>query len=255
MYNFHFILEQFASKEKTPKKKKESKPIELRLNNVLLTNSTLVLDDPHTDKRMDIRYSKIAIKVREFNISPLKIDVKQLELVDPFYKLTFYNEIEKIKDPNHHSKGFDVEGLGKKLNITVDELLLRNGNHAMDFKNRDIKAGSFLISKMDIHDINIDIKNYRWDSTGMHVNIDNLNTICDSGLLVKKINAQALLTNDGIFLEDATIAYNNSKLIGNFSVQFSDDWRSFSDFENKLIMKADVKEALVTSKDVGVFAF
>ena len=254
VYNFHFILEQFASKEKTPKKKKESKPIELRLNNVLLTNSTLVLDDPHTDKRMDIRYSKIAIKVREFNISPLKIDVKQLELVDPFYKLTFYNEIEKIKDPNHHSKGFDVEGLGKKLNITVDELLLRNGNHAMDFKNRDIKAGSFLISKMDIHDINIDIKNYRWDSTGMHVNIDNLNTICDSGLLVKKINAQALLTNDGIFFFFLTIAYNNSKLIGNFSVQFSDEWRSFSDFENKVIMKADVKEALVTSKDVGVFA-
>lgn len=62
---------------------------------------------------MDIRFTKIEANVREFAISPLKIDVKKLELVDPFYKLTLYNEIEKIKDPNHHSNGFDVQGLGK----------------------------------------------------------------------------------------------------------------------------------------------
>lgn len=255
VYNFHFILEQFASDNKKPKKKKKNnKPIELRLNKILLTNSNIILDDPHTDKRMDIRFTKIYAKVREFNISPLKIDVKELELVDPFYKLTQYNEIVKIKDPNRKSKGFNVQGLGNQLNITVDKLTLRNGNHAMDFKNRDIKAGTFLISKMNIHDINIDVKNYRWDSTGMHVNIDNLSTIGDDNLNVKQIKAQALLSNDGIYLDDATIAYNNTKLIGNLSIQFSDEWRSFGDFENKVVMKADIKEASVFAKDVGVFA-
>ena len=253
-YNFHFILEQFTSKKKTNEKKKASKPIELRLNKVLLTNSNLVLDDPHTDKRMDIRFTKVALDVRTFNISPLKIDVRKLELVDPFYKLTLYNEIEKIKDPNHHSKGFDVQGLGKKLNITVDELTMRNGNHAMDFKNRDIKAGTFLISKMNIHAINIDISNYRWDSTGMHVDIDNLNTICDNNLIVKKIKANTLLDNNGIYMDNADIAFNDSKLNGNLSISFTDEWRSFSDFENKVIMKADVKEALAHAKDIAIFA-
>ena len=59
-----------------------------------------------------------------------------MELVDPFYKLTLYNEIEKIKTLTTTVKGFDVQGLGKKLNITVDELTMRNGNHTMDLEEK-----------------------------------------------------------------------------------------------------------------------
>ncbi len=252
-YNFQFLLDQFISKDKKPKPKTKGKPLELRLNKLLLTNSNLVLDDPHTDKRMDIRFTKVFIDVRELNINHLKIDAKKVELVDPFFKLTDYNEVDKPKS-NKPSKGFDVQGLGKKLNITVDELTMQNGNHAMDFKKKDQKAGTFLISQMNIHDINIDIKDYRWDSTGMHVNIEKLNTICDNNLIVKKIHANALLDNGGIYLDNADIAFNDSKLKGNLSIQFTDEWRSFSDFENKVIMKADIREASVKSKDVAVFA-
>ncbi|HRH56615.1 MAG TPA: translocation/assembly module TamB domain-containing protein [Chitinophagales bacterium] len=254
-YNFHFLLEQFASKDTKPKEKKASKPIVLRVNKILLTNSNLVLDDPHTDKRMDIRFTKVYADVREFNITPMKIDVRKLELVDPFYKLTDYNEIDKIKDPNKPpSKGFNVQGLGKKLNITVDELTLKNANHAMDFKKKNQKAGTFLISQMNIHDVDINIKNYRWDSTGMHVGIKNLTGICDNNLNIKKLQANALLDNGGIYLDDADIEYNSSIVKGNLSIQFTDEWRSFSDFENKVIMKADIKEVFVKSKDVAVFA-
>ena len=254
VYNFQFLLDQFKSKEKKEKKKKNSKPLELRLNKLVLTNSNLILDDPHTDKRMDIRFTKVAADVRELNINHLKIDVKKLELVDPFYKLTDYNEIEKIKDPNKPSKGFNVQGLGKKLNITVDELRMRNGNHAMDFKKKNQSAGTFLISQMNIHDIDIDINNYRWDSTGMHVDIESLKTICDNNLIVKKISGNVLLDNGGIYLDNADIAFNDSKLKGNLSLQFTDEWRSFKDFENKVLMKADIKDAYVKSKDVAVFA-
>lgn len=252
-FNFQFILDQLKSKDKKTENKTAGKPIELKLNKLLLTNSNLILDDPHTDKRMDIRFTKIFIDVREFNINHLKIDAKKLELVDPYFKLTDYNEIDKPKS-NKPSKGFDVEGLGKKLNITVDELSMKNGNHAMDFKKKDQKAGTFLISQMNIHDINIEIKDYRWDSTGMHVNIEKLNTICDNNLIVKKIQAKALLDNDGIYLDNADIAFNDSKLKGNLSIQFTDEWRSFGDFSNKVIMKAAIEESFVKSKDVAVFA-
>jgi hypothetical protein len=185
IYNFHFLLEQFASDNKNPKKKTKSKPLELRLNKLLLTNSNIIIDDPHTDKRMDIRFSKVFVDVRELDINHLKIDVKQLDLVDPYFKLTDYNEINKPKS-NKPSKGFNVQGLGKLLNITVNKLTMRNGNHAMDFKKKNQKAGSFLISQMNIHKINMDVKNYKWDSTGMHVTIENLNTTLDNSIVVKK---------------------------------------------------------------------
>ena len=254
-YNFQFLLDQLSSSDKKPKKKKASKPLELKLNKLLLTNSNLVLDDPHTDKRMDIRFTKVEADVRELNINKLKIDVKKLTLIDPFFKLTDYNEINKPKDPNKPpSKGFDVQGLGKKLNITVDELVMRNGNHAMDFKKKDQKAGNFLISQMNIHDINIDIEKYRWDSTGMHINIKDLNTVCDNGLKVNQLQANALLDNGGIYLDDATIDFNKSVLKGNFALQFYDEWRSFKNFEDDVMLKAEIKEANVKAKDVATFA-
>ena len=255
LYNFQFLLDQFKSNKKKETKKKAGKPLELRLNKLTLSNSNIILDDPHTDKRMDIRFSKIFVDVREFNISPLKIDAKELELIDPFYKLTDYNEINKPKEPNKPpGKGFNVEGLGKKLNITVDKLTMRNGNHAMDFKKKNQAAGTFLISQMNIHDINIDIENYRWDSTGMHIDIENLNTICDNNLQVKKIKTNALLDNDGIYLDNADIAFNDTKFKGNLSIQFTDEWRSFKYFSEKVIMKADIKEAAIKANDVAVFA-
>jgi hypothetical protein len=253
-YNFQFLLDQFKSKDTKPKQKKDSKPLELKLNKLVLTNSNLVLDDPHTDKRMDIRFTKVFFDIRELNINQLKIDAKKVELIDPFFKLTDYNEIEKIKDPNKKSKGFDVQGLGKKLNINVNELIMKNGNHALDFKKKDQKAGTFMISQMNIHHINLDVKDYKWDSTGMHVNIKELNAVCDDNLNVKKLHANAILDNNGIYLDNTDLAFNNSHLKGNLSIQFSDEWRSFSDFENKVIMKADIREAHVRSKDVAVFA-
>ncbi len=252
-FNFQFLLDQFKSKDKKPKK--ETKPLDFRLNNLLLTNSILVLDDPHTDKRMDIRFTKIKADVRELNLSNLKIDVKKLELIDPYFRLTFYNEIVKIKDPNKPpSKGFDVQGLGKKINLTVDELTMMNGNHSMDFRNKDLKAGNFLISRMNIHNINLALKDYRWDSTGMRVDIKKLSTDCDDKLTVKKLEAKALLDNGGIYLNNTNLAFNDSKFNGNLSIQFTDEWRSFSDFENKVIMKADIKDAFIKSKDVAMFA-
>lgn len=252
-YNFQFLLDQFASKDKKPKPKTASKPIELKLNKLLLTNSSLVLDDLHKDRRMDIRFTKVFVDIRELNLNKLKIDAKKVELVDPFFKLTDYNEIENVKSKKP-SKGFDVQGLGKKLNISVDELIMKNGNHAMDFKKKDQKAGTFLISQMNIHAIDINIKDYRWDSTGMHVKIKNLSAVGDDNLNIKNFQANALLDNGGIYLDNTDIAYNNSIIKGNLSIQFSDEWRSFSDFENKVIMKADIKEAFIKSKDVAVFA-
>lgn len=254
LYNFSFILAQFASKD-TTQKKTPSKPIELRLNSVSITNSHLVMDDHFGDKKLDISLTKAHVKLREFNINHLKIDAKTVELVDPKFVLTLYNQ--KIKAPDPHEapgKGFDVQGIGKSLNLTVDEISMQNGTYGMDMQHRDTKAGSFKISQMNIHDINFAFKDYRWDSSGMHVAMKDMKVIGDNNLNVKQLQGKVLLSNGGIFLDNATIAYNDTKLIGNFGLKFTDEWRSFSDFENKVILQADIHDAHATSKDVAVFA-
>jgi hypothetical protein len=256
LFNFNFILEKFASKDKKKKKTQPSNPIELKLNSLKLTNGNLVLDDQFKDHRFDIRYKKVFVDVREFNINNLKIDAKKLELEDPYFKLTDYNEVETgPKDPNKKKKMFDPQELGKLLNLTVDNLTIKNGTHTMDFKKKEQKAGLFLISKMHIHDINLEFNDYKWDSTGMHLKMKKLAAVADNGLNLKKLTANVTLDNGGIYLDDADIAFNNSVFKTNLSLQFmTGDWTSFKNFQDDVMMKADIKELNAKSKDIATFA-
>jgi hypothetical protein len=252
-FNFSFIFEQFASKDKKPKPKTASKPIELQLNKVTLTNSHLVFDDHYGDKKMEIGLTKVYIDMEDFSLSPMKIKAKELELVDPEFVYTMYHNKIKPKD-TIPSKGFDVQGIGKKLNLIVDKITMTNGHYGMDMQKRNTHAGTFQISQMNFKNIITDFQNYRWDSTGMHVDIKNLSTDADDNLHVKKLQANALLDNGGIYLDNAIINFNDTKMDANLSLQFLDEWRSFGSFEDKVIMKADIRSASVKAKDVAVFA-
>ncbi len=249
LFNYDFFMALFSS-TKTPKK--PSGPIVLKINKVNITRSHLIIDDHYKDIKIDIQVSKAFMDMNDFIIKPLKIDIKEIELVDPKVLLTLYNKKEDIvKKP---SNGFDVQGLGKLLNITAEQLNISNGTYGMSMRNRSINAGTFKISEMYIHDIQSDFKDYRWDSTGMHIDINQVSVNADDNFHLHKLKSKALLDNNGIYMDETEIAYNTSNLKANLSIKFSDEWRSFADFSNKVTMKADIKDAYVKSKDVAVFA-
>ena len=254
-FNFQFILDQFNTKDKPkPKPNKTPKPIKVKLNRITLSNTIMFLDDKYKDDRYDIRFTKIFLDVRNFDTYHLQIDARKLELVDPYFKLTYYNKKPKVIKPKTPFKGFNVQGIGKSLNINVDKLILTNANHQLDFQGKDMAAGNFLISHMNIHNVNIDFNNYKWDSTGMHIDMNKLEAVLDNKFFLKKLHAKAGLDNNGIYLDNADIAFNDTWLKGNFALLFKDEWRSFSDFENKVTMKAEIKEANIKAKDIAIFA-
>ncbi|MDB5226662.1 MAG: hypothetical protein JWN78_855 [Bacteroidota bacterium] len=254
-FNFQFILDQFNTKDKPkPKPNKTPKPIKIKLNRITLSNTIMFLDDKFKDERFDIRFKKIYVDVRNFDTYHLQIDARQVELVDPYFKLTYYNKKPKVIKPKTPSKGFNVQGMGRSMNLNVDRLILTNATHQLDFQGKSMAAGNFLISHMNIHSVNLDFKNYKWDSTGMHVDMNKMEAVLDNKFFLKKLNAKAGLDNNGIYLDNADIAFNDTKLKGNFSLQFKDEWRSFSDFENKVVLKAEIKDAKIFAKDIGIFA-
>ncbi|HNF48656.1 MAG TPA: hypothetical protein PLF48_04700 [Chitinophagales bacterium] len=255
IYNFQFLLDNFKSKNNKPTPKKAKKPIELRLNELTLTNGNLVLDDIYKDQRFDIRYTKVDINVRQLDINHLKIDAKKVVLEDPYFCMTDYNNIPskpKIKKP---TLGFKIQELGNKLNINVDKLTLVNGQHRLDFQHKDQKAGNFLISQMNIQNIVLNMDNYVWDSTGMTGKLTNLSANADNQIKLKNLSGLIHLDNGGIYLDNADLALNNSILKGNLSLQFlTGHWNSLSNFQDEVMLKADLKETKTNGHDVALFA-
>ncbi|MBK8353313.1 MAG: hypothetical protein IPL21_17150 [Saprospirales bacterium] len=66
LFNFSFILQKFASKEKKQKDSKTSNPIDLKVNTLKLTNGNLVFDDHYKDRRFDIRFKKYLLTYENF---------------------------------------------------------------------------------------------------------------------------------------------------------------------------------------------
>ncbi len=72
------------------------------------------------------------------------------------------------------------------------------------------------------------------------------------GAEVKKINCHAILASSGMYFNELVLDAAYSHIAGTFSMEYS-DW-DMGDFNNKVMMKADLKESKVDMRDVAKFA-
>lgn len=249
LFNFSNILEALKSDKKT-KPKKKSNTLDLKLNHLQLTNLNLVLDDQYGDNGFKLKAKKLDFDINKLDLNQLLIDANTVYLDSPDFTLTLYNQKE-----NKHTKvikPFQPQNLGLWLN--VDDIQIKNGRYAMNMLNRkNIKVGNFQISYMDINSINLNANEFVWDTTGLHANIKNINTVLEDNIHVKRLSGVALLDNKSIQLSDATIELNQSKLKGDLALYFLNDWKDFKYFDNNVIMDAKLTKSTVSQNDIIAF--
>jgi hypothetical protein len=247
LFNFSNILDALKSKEKKPAKK-QKQVIDIKIDKVKLTNIHLLFDDQYNDQGYELYAKKIDIDMDKLDLKNKIIYANTIDLDAPDFRLKLYNKKEKVDDgiPN---KAFAPQNMG--IFIQANEIKMNNGRYAMDMLNRkEIKVGQMQISKMRVENINLKIQDYNWDTTGMHVYLKNINTTMSNGIKINDISGYALLDNSQISLQKANIHYNSSKIKGNFALRFLNDWHALSDFENNVVMVADIEKAEVYRKDI-----
>lgn len=244
LYNFSNIIDALKSDNKKPK---SNATLELDVKKVLLTNIHLLFDDQYKGNGYEVRAKKVDIKMDKLDLNKMIIHAKKINLDSPDFTLTLYNR-NKTKS-NSPKKAFAPEDFG--LYIKAGDLKIKNGRYAMDMLNRKpIKVGQMQISAMRIEQIDLNIKNYNWDSTGMHAHISYLKTNMSNAIKINNIAGIALLDNSQISLQKANIKLNQTDINGNFALRFMKDWSSLNDFENSVVLVANIPIAEVYRKDV-----
>ena len=225
--------------------------------------SSVVLEDLYVlDKQKDtlLRTPLLTVKLSGFSvfnsIKARKIDFKDITLDNG----SFY--LKKLKDKHTNLKFildyFNSDTTTKKTKtkpwtINFERIVLNNfhfryKNQLIDTNINGVNFDDVNLTKLNIDATNLDLKNHLFKAA-----IHNLSFKEKSGFIVQKLASTVTVDTNQIELQNLNLNTPNSKLHDYFKLGFK-SFDDFDDFEHKVMMSANFKDAHLSSKDIAFFA-
>ena len=202
---------------------------------------------------LDVQLSGFSV----FNSIPeRKIDFKNITLNNG----SFY--LKKLRDKNSNLKFIldyfnsdttKVKHKSKPWTINFEQIGLNNfhfryKNQLIDTSINGVNYDDIDLTKLNIAASNLDLKNHLFKA-----GISNLSFREKSGFVVNKLASLVTIDTNRIELQNLVLNTPNSRLKRYFGMKFK-SFDDFDDFEHKVIMSADFREAHLSSKDIAFFA-
>ncbi|MFM2190057.1 MAG: hypothetical protein RL491_443, partial [Bacteroidota bacterium] len=164
---------------------------------------------------------------------------------DRTYNIQFLIDYFTPTNPDTSKKGFEFD---------PGEIILKN----MSIAYRDFKwDGSNAGSEIDFDDIRLDqasirIRELTTNKNGVSALVSGLSFVEKSGFKLSKLDTKLVVDTSAAQFEDMTLETPYSFLSGGFKMEYNDA-SDFEDFISKVIMKADLKNSSLNSKDLSFF--
>ncbi len=225
--------------------------------------SSIILEDLYIlDKQKDtlLRTPLLDVQVSGFaifnSIAERKIDFKNITLSNG----SFY--LKKLKDSTTNLKFvLDYFNSGpskphkksKPWTINFEQIVLNNfhfkyKNQLVDTTINGVNFEDIDLKNLNINASNLDLKNHLFKA-----NIANLSFKEKSGFTVQKLASVVTVDTNQIELQKLILNTPNSKIRNYFRLGFK-NFDEFDNFEHKVLMDADFKDAHLSSTDIAFFA-
>lgn len=225
--------------------------------------SSVVLEDLYVlDKQKDtlLKTPLLTVKLSGFSvfnsIRDRKIDFKDITLDNG----SFY--LKKLKDKKTNLKFildyFNSDTTTQKTKtkpwtINFDRIALNNfhfryKNQLIDTNINGVNFDDVDLKHFYIDASNLDLKNHLFKAA-----INNLAFKEKSGFVLQKLSSAITVDSNQIELQNLVLNTPNSRLKDYFKLGFN-NFDDFNDFEHKVMMSADFKDAHLSSKDIAFFA-
>ena len=224
--------------------------------------SSIVLEDLYVlDQQKDtlLRTPLLDVQLNGFSVlnslSARKIDFKNITLNNG----SFY--LKKLKNKNtnlnfildyFNSGPASPKNKSKPWTINFEQIALNNfhfryKNQLVDTSINGVNFDDVDLSRLNIAANGLDLKNHLFKAA-----IKNLSFREKSGFLLQKLASVVTIDSNRIELRELTLNTPNSRLKKYFQLEFK-SFDDFDDFEHKVIMSADFKDAHLSSKDIAFF--
>ncbi len=252
-FNYQFLIDALKGKPKpvpnsTEEKKKTASAIDIRIKDIHLGDIAVIFDDKMGGQGHQVKLASLDISVKDIDLNEKIIYVNSIQLADPHYVLNTY----KHEEDTTESEPFKVN-IGWLMD--VENLSLKNGQFGIHdhTKERTYSKNGFEFTWFDVDSIHLDAQNFRWDSI-LAVDIQQLSARSKANdVNLTKLKGQAKLHDTYIDGQNLFVAYNNSSVDASAKLSFG-SFDEFSDFLEKVHIKANLKEVISNGYDVAVWA-
>lgn len=181
----------------------------------------------------------------------LSVELDSVQFNMGFYKGDSVNSlsilINKLSEDDKKTGGYFslFSGLVKiknsSFNLFNQTKSFEHGENTMDYAN------------IVISNINADISDFKLINDSLNFRINYLSAMEKSGIVVKKLSADFILSSKGLYTNNALISLNNSNIDADFGMEYS-NYLSFDYYIDSVNMTANIRPTTMNMADIGYFA-
>ena len=201
---------------------------------------------------------KFIVDLNLLSFEQRKIDVNTVQINDGSFFLKSYKEKDKGSNIDFIIDYFDsgtttVKKKKKPYEISFDRIILNN----LQLKYKNLKKDTVIngvnFDDVELTNLNGIVEGLDTKEHLMKAAIKNLTFKEKSGFYLKNLTAATTIDTNHIELKNLLLVTNNSRLSDYFDMKFG-SFSDFSDYINKVRMKAVFKNGHLASRDISYFS-
>jgi hypothetical protein len=248
IWNYQFLVDYFSSP--SPSKRKEKSGLLLSLKKIDLKNIHFINDDRWIGETIDTKISSLILNADDIDFDKGIFKLADATIEKPIVIIQNYAALrpKKIKKISIDT-GYRLNPA--RLFLQVKNLTINNGSF-IDDVNQKKPLQIFDTRHLGFTKINGVFNNVLLNNDTLTANMQ-LSCKERSGLEVKKLAADFKVHPAIMEFKNLDLQTNKSKISNYYAMRFDHFEDDFANYENKVIMNANFKNATIYSSDLGYF--
>ena len=209
-------------------------------------------------------HNNIMLKVGHLSVIPVYADWKifgimlhEVKMDSLDFRLGTYREndtLNFVKFIHSFSSDTSKSKSGGVFKLKIKKLILTNSHFELFHKYDTSGNGKAMdYSNMDYSNINLNVSGFKLYNDSLNFKINNLSTIEKSGLNVKKLSTDFILSGTTITAMKLKAVLNNSGIDGDVKLIYR-SWKTMSYFNDSVQLYGKFANSSIDLSDIGYFA-
>jgi hypothetical protein len=251
-WNYQFLVDFFSAPKSNKKKTKSN--LKFNLQKIDFKNVSVIQNDLWVGRRMEINLSSLQLDAEDFNIDENRIQIRELNLVNPYLVI---DDFPGIKAKKIKSK-IPVADTGyyfndANLHLTVGKVTIKNGTFSNQKFTERKPYPYFDGMHLKFTKINGTLSDISFIKDTMKAKVDIAGKE-RSGFELRKLKTDFKLTPQKMEFANLDLITPESHLQNYYAMNFKDFNTDFGDYLHKVSMDARFVNSEIDSDDLAYFA-
>ena len=246
-FNYEYIINAFGDSDSSTKKVKNTPTDswDISFGKAQLRNINFQFQDSINQIYLTTSLPETIIDVQSLDLSKQIIILENIQLERP--QIDFNTVQSKEVSTNQISFPYFA------WTINIPQLEINQANIRYWLNDTPTLNNNFDTQHLNLDALNLNIRQFNWDSTEMSLRLDQLAFEDISGLSIQSANCEVLLSNQQIDIHDLDIKTPYSSLKNTTTLSFN-EWNDLSNILEKIKIESTFQESKIAVQDIDLFS-